>query len=182
MDTLLEKYLKLADEAGVINGTTLKSQEWYRKFVRMEPHINNLDRLTRSLERTTRLKPGQLVVFQYSAKYAATLPYWDRHPLVLIDEITPNGWSGTNFHYIHPRIRARILYERSKGNFGQKFGVQHDAMKNSHKKYLASHVTKSPREVPMDLWNIVIQMPFEAFEKASKESVWNKTSRKAKKT
>ena len=182
MNRTFEKYEKLAKEAGVSKGT-LKSQDWFRKLVARENNIKNIDKITEGLQAPDRLKVGDIVVFHYSAKTAEFLEYWDRHPLVMVSDIKDDGWIGYNFHYMHPMHRARMIYNaenRRRQEHDQNQPYDHEQLKWCTKRYLASH-TRRVREIPKEYWDLVIQMPFEAFVGTSKINVWKDTTRKSKK-
>jgi hypothetical protein len=55
-----------------------------------------------------------MYLFFYDAKTKDKLPYWDRFPLIFILEITQDGFTGLNLHYLPPRLRVRFLYELYK--------------------------------------------------------------------
>ena len=175
MNKTFEKYQKLAQQAELSKGT-LKSKEWFRKLVAQESSIRNIDKITEGLKSPDRLKVGDVVVFYYSAKTAEFLEYWDRHPLVMVTEIRNDGWLGNNFHYMHPMHRARMLYNNTKQNRG----LQHEQLKFCQKRYLASYA-RDMRVVPSEYWDLVIQMPFEAFVNSNKMNVWKDTTRKSNK-
>lgn len=182
MNKTFEKYQKLAQAAQVSKGT-LKSQEWFRKLVAQENNIKNIDKITEGLSAPDRLKVGDIIVFYYSAKTAEFLEYWDKHPLVMVTEIKNDGWVGTNFHYMHPMHRARMIYNaenRRRQVHDQEQPYDHEQLKWCTKRYLATHVRRV-REIPKELWDLTIQLPFEAFQKTSKIDVWKDTTRKSKK-
>ena len=171
MNRLIEKYNKLAEEAELSKGT-LRSKEWFAKLIQGESQIRNLRTVTDGFERNTRLQVGNLIAFEYDAKTKETLPYWDRYPLALVTSVDRTGWHGLNLHYLHPRIRARLLFEYQKRDIPI---IDNDLAKLSHKRYLASHVKSAPKDIPLQYWDLVIQMPFENFQKATKHQVWRKT-------
>lgn len=174
MNSIFEKYSKLAREAELQNGT-LRSKEWFRKLVSNQPDISSIDKVTKNLPVVTKIKTGQLITFQYDAKLKEVLPYWDRYPLVLVTSITEDGWRGINFHYLHPRMRARILFDQQKRDVPI---IENEIAKMSEKRYLANRISRRPRLIEEDLWELAIQLPFENFQKAAKQIVWNKTSKK----
>lgn len=182
MNKTFEKYQRLAREAQLSRGT-LKSKDWFRKLVARENNIKNIDKITEGLREPDRLKVGQIVVFSYSAKTAEFLEYWDAHPLVMVTEIKNDGWIGNNFHYMHPMHRARMLHDAEKTRLqthDQDTPYKHEQLKFCQKRYLATHARRV-REVPKEYWDLVIQMPFEAFVNTSKMNVWKDTTRKSKK-
>lgn len=177
--------MELAEEAKLSKGT-LRSKEMFRKLVNSENHINSLDPIFDDLKRPRRIRPNTLIVFEYRAKYRETLPYWDRHPLVLVKDVNALGWEGYNLHYMHPVERARVLYEHQKNEKEidkvrmSKDIMDHDFSAICYKKYLANFVVRKPREIPLEYWEVAIQLPFEAFEKAGSRYVWNQSYRSRK--
>lgn len=181
MNNLFEKYMKLAEEANLSSGT-LKSREWFRRIVSTQREIGNINRLVEGLSKPSRLVPGMMIVFYYNAKHAETLSYWDKHPLVMVNSITRDGWTGENFHYMHPSHRARMMYNSTKKRipvFNQIDPLFHEQMPYCNKKYFAERATMV-REVPKEMWELVLQMPFENFQKQSKSFVWKETTKKAR--
>lgn len=175
MNKLIEKFAKLGEEAELHN-KTLKSLETYRKLVSRENDITNIGTVIEGLPPISRLRAGDMIIFEYSAKTQDILPYWDRYPLVLVNKVTTHGWEGYNLHYLHPNIRARLIFQSNKGYDI----IDNDLVKPAIKKYLAKHVLVRAREVKPSLWPVVAFMPFENFAKENKYTVWRKTSRKKK--
>ena len=177
MNSVLEKFQKLAEEAE-IGKATLRSKEAYMKLARNQREIRSIQNLNRGLESVGRMQIGQLVTFEYEAKSADELPYWDRFPLVYITKVHRDGWTGMNLHYLHPRMRARLFYEMDSRNINI---IDNDLSNLCTKRYLADHVVVEPRKFPKDLWEIAIQLPFENFENKTNNYVWRQTSMKKKK-
>lgn len=168
--------MKLADEAQLSNGT-LRSKEWFRKLVSSESHIVNIDQITRNLSSVVKITPGKLITYEYDPKTKETLKYWDRYPLIFVINVTRDGWTGLNMHYLHPKARARLFYDYQKND---KAFIDQDISKKALKKYLAKQVVTRPKEIPKDVWEIAIQLPYEDFQGMSSRGVWNQTSRRSK--
>ena len=182
MNDLLNRYKKLADEASLGDGT-LRSKNWFNKIVASQKNVRNINRVVEGLDKPSLLKPGMLIVFYYAARYADKLEYWDKHPLVMINSVTRDGWTGENLHYLHPRHRARMIYDSQRKRtsvFNPTDPMQHRLLPFCNKKYFASNASMV-REVPQELWELVIQLPFENFQKQSKTAVWKDTTRKGNK-
>lgn len=174
MNPTLRKFMELAEEANIAKGT-LASQEKFMRLVQNETDITNLQRVTRGLDPVARMKVGDLITFSYRAKYADELAFWDRFPLVIVTSIHEDGWSGINVHYLHPRMRARMLYEQHQHNTPV---IEQELANLCVKRYLVKNVLSRPREFPEDYFDVAIQLPFENFTKRSKNMVWSDTSRK----
>ena len=77
-------------------------------------------------------RPGSVMLFQYSAKYKETLPFYDRNPLCYIVASQGRAFYGVNLHYTQPRNRKSILaYIDDGGDFTKLAG---------YNKYLRSYV------------------------------------------
>ena len=84
----------------------LMSNDWFTK------QANSLKSLgvtpTRMLKDNDNMKwdnkitPGRLYLYMYDAKHKATLPYWDKYPLVFPYAETEDrkGFYGLNMHYL----------------------------------------------------------------------------------
>ena len=176
MNRTIQKFQKLAERAELHKGT-LASTEKYRKLCQNEPDVANIGSIIEGFDRALRLRPGDLIIFEYFAKTNLKLPYWDRYPLVLVTGVNKDGWEGYNLHYLHPRIRSRLTYESKKGISSI---AGNELTRPAFKKYLQPYVLRTAREIPPDLWDVVINIPFENFAKANKYTVWRNTSRKKK--
>ena len=49
------------------------------------------------------------MLYQYSAKYAEQLPYYDRNPMTYIVAMESNAFYGINLHYTKPANRSGTL-------------------------------------------------------------------------
>ncbi len=52
---------------------------------------------------------GELMLYQYSAKYAEQLPFYDRNPMTYIVAMKGNVFYGVNLHYTKPMNRSGTL-------------------------------------------------------------------------
>lgn len=182
MNNLFQTYQKLAEEASLSDGT-MRSKTWFRKIISSQRQVSSIDQVVEGLRRPRKLIPGMMIVFYYQARNSEKLEYWDRHPLVMINNITRDGWIGENFHYMHPHERARMMYHNQRYNidaYDKINPLRHEMLPWCNKKYFASNASMV-REVPKEYWELALQLPFEDFQKQSSASVWNKTSRKSKK-
>ena len=57
---------------------------------------------------------GEFYLFEYKPKFLKRLDHWDRYPMVIVGDSTPDGFYGANLHYIcllytspSPRDRTR---------------------------------------------------------------------------
>ena len=52
---------------------------------------------------------GEVLLYQYSAKYAQQLPFYDRNPMTYIVAMENNAFYGVNLHYTKPSNRSGVL-------------------------------------------------------------------------
>tara|TARA_Y100000768_G_scaffold174109_1_gene130360 strand:- start:3447 stop:3860 length:414 start_codon:yes stop_codon:yes gene_type:complete len=52
---------------------------------------------------------GEVMLYQYSAKYAEQLPFYDRNPMTYIVAMEGNAFYGVNLHYTKPSNRSGTL-------------------------------------------------------------------------
>ena len=52
---------------------------------------------------------GEVLLYQYSAKYAQQLPFYDRNPMTYIVSMENNAFYGVNLHYTKPSNRSGVL-------------------------------------------------------------------------
>ena len=90
-----------------------KSYDWYRKKVAAmtTPGARSLINKGKA---TLRPKYGIMNLFGYDPKHKATLPYYDRFPLIMPLEAAKGGFYGLNFHYLQPGARVNFLRQLSR--------------------------------------------------------------------
>jgi len=146
--------------------------------------------MARGFNPTKSLSPGSMYTFAYSAKHKKTLPYWDKFPLIVVLDVTKDGFLGLNFHYLRPVQREAFLnsilkFATEKGDptqFSSKaqFNITWGAVKSIAgadkmiHKYLYSHVKSSMLESPPSEWENVIYMPYQKFVGESAKTIWSK--------
>jgi hypothetical protein len=167
-----------------------KSRAWYAQQVLLLGKQGiTPQRLMR--EDTTSLKariiPGNLYMFVYDPKLKATLPYYDRFPLVFPYASVPGGFMGLNMHYLPYQLRIRLLdrllvfknndkmdgttrlkYSWSLISNVAKFRMAEPCIKH----YLLPHVKTAFKKVDVNDWATAMLLPVERFQKAPKEQVW----------
>ena len=52
---------------------------------------------------------GEVLLYQYTAKYAQQLPFYDRNPMTYIVAMENNAFYGVNLHYTKPMNRSGVL-------------------------------------------------------------------------
>lgn len=146
---------------------------------------------------------GKMVMYFYNPKLKddpKKLPYYDRAPLIIVLSVDAKGWLGMNFHYLHPLLRAYLLdmllkdseyswfrtaknrrytaFQRRKINMTYRklqAAAQSGLYKPCIKRYLWGHQMSRFYVVEPDDWTKFIALPIERFERAAKQTVWQKS-------
>lgn len=136
---------------------------------------------------------GRLCMYIYDPKHKATLPYYDRFPLVVPIELYQDGWLGLNLHYLPPHYRAvlfdvlmRNIIQNSRYNENRRIRITYDLVRQvsrnryylpTIKRYLRGHVkTKIYWLRPQD-WEMALYLPTERFVKRTRHGVWRESLR-----
>ena len=179
-------------------GSTEKSVRWFRDKINQLGKSNFGPRKILNSDIGTvepRLKIGSMYLYQYQAKTAEKLPYWDMFPLVLPFRATPTGFYGINMHYLPISWRVELFgrlleYTTSPRNTeDMKFKLswkllgnfsQFPESKFCTKQYLTDHVRSNLIRIHPDDWKIAIHLPLESFQKASSQKVHSDARRFAR--
>ena len=152
-----------------------KSYNWYRKEV-AKLTTPGARSLINSGKATVRPKYGVMNLFGYDPKLKATLPYYDKFPLIFPLEPAKGGFYGINFHYLRPGARVAFLRQlsryasdknfdkKTRYNIGELSGTY---FKKTIKHYLFSQVRTSFLNVTADEMAIGIFLPVARFMKGS---------------
>jgi hypothetical protein len=131
----------------------------------------------------TSIRPGYMYLYAYNPKHRATLPFYDRFPLVFPFRAVKGGFIGINMHYLPPILRARLmdlLYrELSDTRYDENTRlrltyaklVKMSSMKIFEpcvKRYLYSQLQTKFLLIPANEWDYALFMPFERFESQGK--------------
>ena len=176
-----------------ITPRTRESREWFRNRVSGLTNINRKKLMTEEpIDLRTQIGVGKMYMYFYDPKHKATLPYYDRFPLIIMLDRTKNGFTGLNLHYLQPTQRAMLLDELLKFNTDKRYtenariNVTYNLLKRTaklsyfapcYKQYLTSHVRSKFAFVPPPEWEIATFLPTAQFEKASRSDIY-KQSRK----
>lgn len=122
---------------------------------------------------------GKMYFFWYDPKHKATLPIYDRFPLVFPIERYSDGFLGLNLHYLSQDERADLLNKlmkfKNSSNLTErsKLRLSYDLLASTKrianqmrpciKRYLFTHVRSSFIEVPGTEWDRAIELPVEFF-------------------
>ena len=148
-----------------------KSFDWYRKQVNSmtTPGAKSLINKGKA---TLRPKYGMMNLFGYDAKHKATLPYYDKFPLIFPIEPAKGGFIGINFHYLPFCARVAFLKQLSQyatdENYDNQTRYNLDWVNNSYfrkttKRYLNSQVRTSFLNIPANEMAVAIFLPVARF-------------------
>ena len=189
---------------------TYESREWFRQKAIRSRHMKGVSsqRILKIGRDNSRMKQtiknrmmlGRMFMFQYEAKGADTLPYYDQFPLIFPIESHSDGFLGINLHYLPHLWRAHLmdnLYDLRTNEdmddttrlrlFNNGYNILKKSAKYKYfrpcvKKYLSGQVTSRYMEVPPDEWEIALFLPLERFVGASKRKVWRDTRKNYRKS
>ena len=179
------------DKASTDPNIAKKSRGWFNKEVVRLRQMRPMPRKIMQQDgRSTRLLPGRLYMFQYEAKGADTLPYFDRFPLCFPFEIQSDFFLGLNMHYLPYLLRIRLLdrmitySSNKKMDSTTRLKFQWNTIRGSArlalakpavKKYLKTQVKSQFLQVNPDNWNTAMMLPVERFTGATRDRVWRES-------
>ena len=172
-----------------IDKFTSQARTWYINELRsMRINRQALLRDPETLKKS-RLLPGRMFMFVYDAKHKATLPYYDRFPLIIaVEKAQGGGFYGLNFHYLDYRKRAILLSRLMQYKNNKKYdettrlrlsykllkgASKLAAFKPCFKHYLPSQIQSQIKLVPAEYWETALFFPREQFKGANKNTVFS---------
>lgn len=187
-------FTKLLDKAAsqnIVPNKTADARQWFRDEA---SNINTTRQreIFNKASYTSRIIPGQMLMFLYDAKHKGTLPYFDQFPLIFPLGPASDGFLGLNLHYLPHTFRAQLmdaLYETSnnkKYDDSTKLRVSYDILNSASKfryfkpcvkHYLNSNVKSRFVYISPDKWDIALFLPTERFAGARKQRVWEDSKR-----
>jgi hypothetical protein len=166
---------------------TVSARDWLRaKISELNPTRQSVTRDKERLKDSTIL--GKMYFYYYDPKTKDMLPYWDKFPLVIPIETYRDGFLGLNLHYISPKQRLVLLdalseyANNSKYDETTRLRLTYSKLKNIGKaykakpcikKYLFKHVDSRFLEIQANEWDIAVLLPFQNFQGASANKVYN---------
>ena len=192
---VFDELLAQGVRSGQIPARTQQSRDWFRtaaKKTKVTPESVIRSERTRYKNRVTM---GKMYLFNYDPKHKATLPYYDRYPLIFPVQPADGGFYGINMHYLPHVLRARLmdaLYSLSRDKrYDEKTrlklsysilngAAKYKAFKPTFKRYLTNHVRSRFIEITSSEWDIALMMPLQKFAKASASEVWRDSRKTAK--
>lgn len=180
------------------NPTSMKrniasSLEWFKAYVGRS--YNKLGTGSMFRDRSLwakKLTPGKMYFFEYDAKHKATLPIWDRYPMMfpISSYKAKDGMEiviGLNMHYLSPSMRMiafkALLKLRTESRYrkGTKLALEWELLKNlgeadmfkhSIHSYRMDHVKSVFVEVPSQSWEMALFLPLARFQKGSNSDAY----------
>ena len=195
MASKFDEILAQGVRAGQIPARTQGARDWFRNKAKSTSATPESVVRGEKARYKNRVSMGKMYLFNYDPKTKATLPYYDRYPLIFPVQGAPGGFYGINMHYLPYVLRARLmdaLYDLSSNqrydertklrlSYGiLKGAAKYKAFKPTFKRYLSSHVRSRFIEINSSEWDIALFLPLESFAKASKGSVWADSRKMAK--
>ena len=106
-ETFFQKAHKRAKQVGII-GRSEAAREWYQDYA-LEQGLNfrSMDMLRTGGRRITDIRLGRMYFFRYRPKEPRDM--YDEFPLIFLLYEDPDNFSGINFHYLSPKLRAVLL-------------------------------------------------------------------------
>jgi hypothetical protein len=165
-----------------------RSVDWFKSKIAEFGKPGALD-LIRDGKRSKKVFFGRLNMFFYDPKFKATLPYYDRFPLVLPLKRFENGFLGINFHYLPIPLRIRLLdrlvdfSSNTKFDESTKLNVSYTGVKDIRlvkptlHRYLSGRVKTDFRRIDADEFTVATLLPVARFSKATAATV-HRDSRK----
>jgi hypothetical protein len=187
--SIFDKISAAAFRAG-IRSRTPESEEWFANKVKeLAGAVPSRTKILKddALEKQSKIRVGDMIMYFYDPKTKETLPYYDKFPLTIIVGPAPGGFYGLNLHYVNPVARARLLNELFKLapkdlkpdtrlarlTYDLLQGVRkYKEFEPCFKRYLMPHVKSQMSRVPMTDWETAIYLPIQQFKKKSSKSVW----------
>ena len=193
MPTVFDNLITQGVRAGQIPARTDAARAWYREAAKGKRNVNERTLLSSDKTRQTgKIKPGNMYLFQYKAKYADTLPYYDRFPMIFPFRVEGDRFWGINLHYLPHRLRAQLMdslydlvtnqrYDESTRIQGAWSTLNRASrikiIKPCVKQYLFSQLESRFFYVYPSEWDIALFLPLERFQGASKTQVWSQSQR-----
>lgn len=185
---IFDEVLAKGIRAGQLPARSSTAREWFRDKAKSLGKVSDRKILTDDTDRLkNRTAIGKMYFFVYDAKHKATLPYYDKFPLIFPVDRVPGGFTGINFHYLPLPLRAQLmdaLYDITNNNrydettkLKLSYGVLKGAEKfklfqPTFKRYLNSRVRSRFVLIEPSEWDIALWLQSEQFVGASKTKVW----------
>ncbi len=188
MASIFDEVLSKGVRAGQLPARTQDARQWYRDTAQSYKRLDERSLMKSDTERlTNRIMIGSMYMYYYDPKHKATLPYYDRFPLVFPYKKVQNGFMGLNLHYLPLQYRAKLmdaLYDvasNEKYDETTKLKLNYNVLNSASrfkyfapcvKHYLNEQVRSRFLYVYPSEWDISLFLPLERFQGATKQKVW----------
>ena len=185
---IFDEVLAKGIRAGQLPARSSSAREWFRNKAKSLGKVSDRKILTDDTDRLkNRTAIGKMYFFVYDAKHKATLPYYDKFPLIFPVDKVQGGFTGLNFHYLPLPLRAQLmdaLYDitnNSRYDESTKLKLSYGVLKGAEKfslfrptfkRYLNSQVRSRFVEIAPAEWDVALFLQSEQFVGASKTKVW----------
>ena len=190
--SVFDSMLAAAAREGKLGKRSKESTDWLREKAkntdrRQLGEQRFLGDATRSMNH---VEVGRMYMFLYDPKLKATLPYYDRFPIIFPISKTKEGFMGINLHYLPPTLRAKLMdalhdivsdstYDRHT-KLKLSYSVLTSAAKYRWfrpciKQYLNSHVKSHFIQIFPNEWELAAFLPTQQFKKADARKVWTES-------
>ena len=170
------------------------AQKWLKDVIQRSLFVSKTKGRIGGKINKNSLVPGLMVTYVYDAKTKDKLPYWDRHPLIIVTDVTADGWYGINFHYLAAGQRLALLEALMVKTIGKSFkervAVSYNILKGAtkykwyrpcFKRYLGNHLKSTPVLIPVADWHAAVLLPTQKFVGASRQAIYKESLRIARK-
>ena len=200
-ETFFQKAHKTAKKSGIIGRDEI-ARSWYHDHA-LEQGLDfrSLDMIREGGRRIKDMKLGRMYFFRYEPVMDYKHNY-DAFPLIFMLYEDPDNFSGINFHYLSPKLRAILLghmftfltdkdFSNRTRLFGRKFmqvirtNKRFRHAKAIFKNYRPENIQSKIIQVhPLD-WELAIMVPTERFKtptggRIASKKIWRETSIKAR--
>ena len=190
MATVFDEILTRGVRAGQIHAREKKARTWYRETAQEYKRVNENQLFGRKGDKDRMMSQplvGGMYMMEYVAKGRATLPYYDRLPLIFPYKKVKGGFFGLNMHYLPLEVRAGLmdaLYDtanNTKYDETTRLKISYQILdkaakfrdfKPCVKRYLTSQVSSKFLYIYPSEWDIALFLPTERFVGASKTTVF----------
>ena len=199
-ESFFQKAHKEAKQMGIIGRNAL-ARKWYHDYA-LDQGVNyrSFEMLRKGGKRISDRKLGRMYFFRYKPNQ----PYetYDEFPLIFMLYEDADNFSGINFHYLSPKLRAILLghmlqymsnkdYTERTKIFARKFrdvikkNKRFRHAKVSYRQYRNDQVQSKVIQVhPLD-WELAIMVPTERFKtigggRTASKKMWFKTAKEAR--
>ena len=200
-ESFFQKAHKTAKKSGIIERSEI-SRMWYHDYA-LEQGLDyrSLQMMRSGGKRISDMRLGRMYFFRYNPHKSYDHTY-DSFPLIFMLYEDPDNFSGINFHYLSPKLRAILLghmlsfltdqdFSNRTKLFARKFRqmIQHNKRfrhaKVIYRQYKPEHIQSKIIQVhPLD-WELAIMVPTERFQtpaggRVASKKIWRETALKSR--